>query len=94
MKGYEKEKKFILVELKERTSNRIDDEEYEEEELPLEKYDAQKSLEGIRVQDDDRKLKYAPSAEEGEDELFFDELPNIREDDISDQFRDIYEQPM
>jgi hypothetical protein len=35
-------------------------------------------LEGVRVQDDERKLKYMPTAEECEDDLFFNELPNIR----------------
>lgn len=45
-----------------------------------------KNLEGIRLQDDEKKLKYMPPSEEQEDELYFSNIPDPREDNICDQF--------
>ena len=41
----------------------------------MENYDFAKSLEGLRFQDDEKKLKLQPTEQEINDDLFFADLP-------------------
>lgn len=85
-KGFELDREFLLTEIKENPKKRSD---MQEVAPVLEKYDIAKSLEGLRFQDDDKKLKFVPNTDDFDDDLFISHLPQVREPEISSSFKEI-----
>lgn len=71
-KGFELDREFLLTEIKENPKRKLD---VLEVAPVLEKYDIAKNLEGLRFQDDDKKLKFVPNSDDFDDDLFISHLP-------------------